>query len=84
MLQALLIIILFFILLFVIIGFGIIRSVFRIFFGNRQPSNRVPKREHSTQEQWHAYDRKKEKVFSKDEGEYIEFEEIKENKETQK
>lgn len=80
--KALLFIILFFILLVMIVGFGIIRTVFKLFFGgNRQQTvyKNQQARERETEWNNNKGEKKKEKLFSKEEGEYVDFEEIKDD-----
>ncbi|MEG1585451.1 MAG: DUF4834 family protein [Bacteroidales bacterium] len=78
--KALLFILLFFILLVMIVGFGIIRTVFKLFFGSNQRTTSYRNQQKPTSsDQWHNTEKKKEKLFSKEEGEYVDFEEIKEN-----
>lgn len=79
MIQAFLIIIIFAILLVLVVGFGIIRAIFRIFFGGgsnlKKQHKQASHEKAQAQTQWHSAEKKK--IFTKDEGEYIDFEEIK-------
>ena len=77
--KVLLFILLFFIFLVMIVGFGIIRTIFKLFFGRNQRSTMYQNRQaQQEQKQWQNTEKKKEKLFSKEEGEYVDFEEIKE------
>lgn len=80
--KVLLFIILFFILLVMIVGFGIIRTVFKLFFGgNRRSTIYQNQQTHESETDWsnNKGEKKKEKLFSKEEGEYVDFEEIKDD-----
>ena len=89
MIKFLLVMFLLFILLVVLLGFSLIRSVRNIFFGSgdrkRTSSGTASSgnggREHraaghSSHGHWSV--RRKKKIFGKDEGEYVDYEEIKE------
>lgn len=72
-------IIIFFFLFIIIFGLSIIRGIFRFLFGN-SGSNNTNQKNNSRQQtstKWY-YSKKKKKVFDKSDGEYVEFEEIKE------
>lgn len=80
--KVLLFILLFFIVLVMIVGFGIIRTVFKLFFGGNKRSTIYQNQQtRESETEWHNShgEKKKEKLFSKEEGEYVEFEEIKED-----
>lgn len=94
MIKFLLVMFLLFILLVVLLGFSLIRSVRNVFFGGgdrKQASSGAGpagsgRREHkasSGRTSGHASHgrspiRRKKKIFGKDEGEYVDYEEIKE------
>ena len=77
MIQAILFIILFFIIIVLTIGFGLLKGIYKLFFGssgkNRYSDNQSQREQNDT---WHNQEKKKEKIFSKEDGEYIDFEEI--------
>ena len=81
--KAILFIVLFFIIIVAILGFTIFRSFFKVMKGSKTASNMNEKRA-GTQNNYYTNEKKKEKIFSKEEGEYIEFEEIDEDKSKQK
>lgn len=78
-------ILLFFFIFILLSAVGIIGTIARILFGgtrraanttgqNRQESGR-------NSNKWYTYQKKREKIFDKTDGEYVEFEEVKEDKE---
>ena len=68
-------IVLFFIFLF---GFSVLRGIFRLFFGGGQARNAHPGTR-PEQRSSKPSPKKHDKVFSKDEGEYVEYEEVKDS-----
>ncbi|MDO5571911.1 MAG: DUF4834 family protein [Bacteroidales bacterium] len=80
MFQILLFILLFFIVLVVAVGFKVLGGIYKLFFGS--PANRANRKRQEDQRpnHWQSAEKKKEKIFSQDEGEYIDFEEIKDDK----
>lgn len=78
--------ILFILAFFVLAAIGLISGVFRLLFGSKQNTTNSSHRSRTGNTQngsthWYTYNRKKKKIFSDTEGEYVEFEEIKdENK----
>lgn len=79
--MSILYILLFFILFVIFLGLGIIGSILRFLFGNKQKPASSGQKNSSGQEKqsvkWYTYNKKKKKIFKPDEGEYVEFEEIK-------
>ncbi|MGL4292240.1 MAG: DUF4834 family protein [Bacteroidales bacterium] len=73
--KFLLIILLFFILLVMLLGFTVIRTVYKFLTGGGKKNQGFDQQRPENREQWNNTN-KKEKLFSKDEGEYIDFEEI--------
>lgn len=73
------------ILIILIFGLSIISSIFRVFFGLGKKGSKSSNRNYSNQQtssrQETVYEQKKhKKIFDNDEGEYVDFEEIKDNK----
>lgn len=85
--AALLIILFSLFMVFVLAGVKVIRSIYRTLFGglngrqggagNQGYGQQQQQKKGTTQ--WYSAEEKKEKVFSKVEGEYIDFEEIKDS-----
>ncbi len=71
--------ILFFIVLALIMGFTLIKSFFRIFNASKRQNPYQNDRERQQENIYGQQNnqRKKEKIYSKEDGEYIDFEEIK-------
>lgn len=89
MIKFILVMFLFFLLLVFLLGFSLIRSVKNIFFGGGNKSSNTqqrrtqpnPEQRHSKQQQRPAdnpYPQAKKKIIEKDEGEYVDYEEVKE------
>lgn len=89
MIKFILFIFLLFLLLVFLLGFSLIRSAKNIFFGGGNGNKHTASRErasHSTQESSRnrqgtahtASPRRRKKIFGKDEGEYVDYEEVKE------
>jgi len=83
MIQFLLILFLVFVLMIFSLGFSVVRLILRFLFGSRTTSpNSSSRRESHNQQQRGTSDnnntrKNTSKVFQKDEGEYVDFEEIK-------
>lgn len=88
--KFILIIFFFFILLVGLLGFSLFRSLRRVFFGNDRSrtdatggsaSRKDPHDRNSASgpdgSRGHSYFRRKKKIIGKDEGEYVDYEEIK-------
>lgn len=72
----------FIIIMILVIGLSIVGAVLRFFFGfgrksNSYSSERSGREDFSQEEESHST---KKKIFDKDDGEYVDFEEIKEDK----
>lgn len=85
--KLVLFVFLFFILLVLLLGVSLVRSAKNIFFGGgskhtgnrRQPSRSDGEAVHDHKETHRSsVSRKRKKIFGKDEGEYVDYEEIKE------
>jgi len=70
---------LFFIFLFMVfaLGFSVIRFIFRLFLGGRNYRHPSSSRERQEQENYSSTRNNPTKIFSKNEGEYIDYEEVK-------
>ncbi|MCP9611036.1 DUF4834 family protein [Coprobacter tertius] len=73
----------FFLVFILLSALGIVGAVIRMFFrspqsGNEQRSYSGSRQ--STSTKWYTYGKKKKKVFDKNDGEYVDFEEIKDEK----
>lgn len=81
--MSILYILLFFILFVLFLGLGIIGSILRFLFGSKSKSSAAGQKNTAGQEKqhvkWYTYGKKKKKIFKPDEGEYVEFEEIKDS-----
>ncbi|HJF43807.1 DUF4834 family protein [Coprobacter fastidiosus] len=76
-----------FIFIFILLlGLGFIGTIIRVFFGNtrRNPAdttkNSGNRQDGRSSTKWYTYPKRREKIFDKTDGEYVEFEEIKEEK----
>jgi hypothetical protein len=74
----------FFILLLVLMGFSVLRTFKRIFFGIGDDGKKRSANNRTSNQKSHTYTTKQErksssrpKIFSKDEGEYVDYEEVK-------
>ncbi len=83
MLKFLLIILLFFLLLFILLGFSLFRTVKKVLFGSTsstktrtQPRNTYGKEKQDQKETTSYTAKVKKKIFSREEGEYVEYEEV--------
>lgn len=67
---------------------GVSYIIYRFLFGGRTTrytsSGQTKENPRQKQNHWYTYERKRKKVFDKTEGEYIEFEEIKETESEEK
>lgn len=69
-----------------LLGLGFIGTIIRVFFGNtrRNPAdttkNSGNRQDGRSSTKWYTYQKRREKIFDKTDGEYVEFEEIKEEK----
>lgn len=78
--------ILLFIFIFVLLSaVGIIGTITRILFGNTRPNQKSTPRNDNRQNRqstttWYSYQKTREKIFDKTDGEYVEFEEIKDER----
>lgn len=87
MIKFTILFILFFILITFLIGVGLLAKILRVLFGIRQPASKgqrtQPHRSAGNHRQTRSSDNaspaqpKKKKVFDNDEGEYVDFEEVK-------
>ena len=78
-------IILFFFLFIILSAVGLLGAIARIFFksprnndSNSQKNYQNGSRQSSTK--WYTYGKKKKKIFDKNDGEYVDFEEVKDDK----
>ncbi|WP_455497902.1 DUF4834 family protein [Coprobacter sp.] len=76
-------ILIFFIIFILLSAVGIIGTIARILFGSTHRSSNTAKNSDNHQNgrnstKWYTYQKRREKVFDKTDGEYVEFEEIKE------
>lgn len=79
--------ILFFIILALLMGFTLIKSFFKIFSANKRQNPFQNQSEYNNERdssQRQDNERKREKMYSKDDGEYIDFVEIKDDKKEDK
>lgn len=84
MIKFILVILLFFGLMVLLLGFSVIRSLKSLFFGSSSPSSK--QRQHSSQREHQkrtsytqqSYNMTRKKLFEKDEGEYVDYEDVKE------
>ena len=84
MFKFVLVILLFLGLMVLLLGFSVIRSLKSLFFGSSSPSSK--QRSHSSQREQQkrtsytqqSYTMAKKKLFQKDEGEYVDYEDVKE------
>ena len=67
---------------------GVLHIIYRFLFGGRTTrytsSGQTKENPRQKQHHWYTYEKKRKKVFDKTEGEYIEFEEIKETESEEK
>ncbi len=78
-------ILIFFVIFILLSAVGLIGTIARILFGNTHRNQGSDKRSDNSQERnsstkWYTYQKRREKIFDKTDGEYVEFEEIKEEK----
>lgn len=84
MIKFILVILLFFGLMVLLLGFSVIRSLKSLFFGSSSPSSK--QRQHTSQREQQkrtsytqqSYNMTRKKLFEKDEGEYVDYEDVKE------
>lgn len=84
MIKFILVILLFFGLMVLLLGFSVIRSLKSLFFGSSSPSSK--QRSHTSQKEQQqrtsytkqSYNISRKKLFQKDEGEYVDYEDVKE------
>ena len=76
-----------FIFIFILLlGLGFIGTIIRVFFGNTRRNtaetqkNSCIRQAGPSSTKWYTYQKRREKIFDKTDGEYVEFEEIKEEK----
>lgn len=85
MLKFLLIILFFFLMMFFLLGFSLFRGIYRIFFGGYEENQRGKTTKQNTRKKHESetFNNPQEKISKKlfeaseDEGEYVDFEEIK-------
>lgn len=77
-------IIIFFFLLIIFIVLGVIGSIARFLFGkprvNSSAQQQHQQQQKKTSNKWYTYGKKRNKVFTENDGEYVDFEEIKPDK----
>ncbi len=77
--KFLLVLFFFFLLMIFITGFSLIKLIFNLLFGKRhltQDQNQSERNYHTSDQKKSTNQKNDQKVFSKEEGEYVDFEEI--------
>lgn len=77
--YILLFIVLFVILVVVVVGWSLIRNVYNIFFNKGAYNNRDRSQKNNSDNYDQSQKNRKDKIFGPNEGEYIDFEEIKDD-----